>query len=408
MPLLFDALKDVDLKLALQIDEVTTQGLSFTKVTTDVALTDDKLTFDPLSFNLANATVSGTAGASAGGPTFAIALKADDLDVGALLDTLDATTMLTGTANVILDVSGTGVSLAGIAGTLDGKASVSMENGKLDVRELDLLVGGVTTILGSLFSKDVDMANLNRLALAWDIKTGVASQKVLLLDTQYSTVTGSGEIYLGKETLDLKIVPHSKGITLNLSVPVRVGGTLLNPTFTPDECALALRIGDLLGATLFPPTMLLALGDMGSSNGDCSKANQPSEGSTVGDAVDGVVKNVGDTIDSLFGGYVLVVPFLVTVTDHRDARDIVMIGFGLSFLGLAGMAPAGDGFWPALFWRSLAGAGPAGTYMPGLKVLTDRLDAKRHARAAAFYTASFSVGASTSYLASGLLFQFLT
>jgi MFS family permease len=110
----------------------------------------------------------------------------------------------------------------------------------------------------------------------------------------------------------------------------------------------------------------------------------------------------------LFGGYVVAVPFLVTVTDHRDARDIMMIGFGLSFLGLAGMALAGDGFWPALLWRAVAGAGLAGTYMPGLKVLTDRLDPRRHARAVAFYTSSFSVGAGTSYLVSGLVFQFLS
>lgn len=110
----------------------------------------------------------------------------------------------------------------------------------------------------------------------------------------------------------------------------------------------------------------------------------------------------------LFGGYVLAVPFLVTVTDRRDARGIMLIGFALAFLGLAGMALAGDGFWPALFWRTLAGAGLAGSYMPGLKVLTDRLDTSRHARAVAFYTASFSVGAGISYLVSGFLFQYLS
>ena len=35
----------------------------------------------------------------------------------------------------------------------------------------------------------------------------------------------------------------------------------------------------------------------------------------------------------LFGGYVLAVPFLVTVTDHRDARGIMLIGFVLAFSG---------------------------------------------------------------------------
>jgi uncharacterized protein involved in outer membrane biogenesis len=310
-PLPFDALHALDLKLDLTVDTVKAQGLVFTKVASDIVLTDGKLTLDPLSFVLSKATVAGTAHANAGGPALALSLKADDMDVGALLVALDATTKLTGTADVVLDVSGTGTSLAGIADTLDGKASVLMENGKLDVHELDLLVGGLTTIIGSLFSKGVDTAQLNCLALAWDVKAGVAEQKVLLLDTQYSTVTGSGSIDLGKETLALKIVPHAKDATLNLSVPVHIGGTLLKPTYTPDEGALALRIGGLIGATLFPPAVLLALGDLGSSDGGCSKANQPTtssgvagtvEGVTndVGNAVDDVVKGVGDTIDSLF------------------------------------------------------------------------------------------------------------
>ena len=52
----------------------------------------------------------------------------------------------------------------------------------------------------------------------------------------------------------------------------------------------------------------------------------------------------------------------------------------------------------------IAGAGLAGTYMPGLKVLTDRLPQERQARAVAFYTSSFSIGTAVSYsLAGGAL-----
>jgi len=107
----------------------------------------------------------------------------------------------------------------------------------------------------------------------------------------------------------------------------------------------------------------------------------------------------------LFGGYVLAVPFLVAVTDHRDARGIVLIGCGLTFTGLVGMGLLADGFWSALVWRAVAGAGLAGTYMPGLKVLTDRLPQRSHARAIAFYTSSFSIGSGVSYLLSGLFLE---
>ena len=309
----FDSLKLIDLKLTLKVGELKAQELTFTDLSSDVALQSGSLTLDGLSFNVSGASVSGKASADAATQAAALSLKFDDLEMGDLLKTLQAPDRLSGKADVILDVSGTGASLAAIAGTMDGKASVIMENGKLDAHELDLLVGGVATIIGSLFSKGVDSGDLYCLALGWDIKAGVASQTVMLIDTKYSTVTGSGEIYLGKETIDLKVVPHSKGVALNLAVPIHVRGTLLHPTFTPDEGALALHLAGLLGATLFPPAMLLSLGDLGSGDTGCTDANQPEKSdllsevgsavggaaSDVGTAVDDAVKGVGDQIDNL-------------------------------------------------------------------------------------------------------------
>ncbi len=102
-----------------------------------------------------------------------------------------------------------------------------------------------------------------------------------------------------------------------------------------------------------------------------------------------------------FGGYVLVVPFLTAMTDRIDARYVFILGALLSAGGLVGLAFLATGFWSALPWRVIAGAGLAGCYMPGLKVLTDRLPEARHPRAVAFYTACFSVGTAVSYALAG-------
>jgi MFS family permease len=51
----------------------------------------------------------------------------------------------------------------------------------------------------------------------------------------------------------------------------------------------------------------------------------------------------------------------------------------------------------------VTGAGLAGTYMPGLKVITDRLDALPRPRHVAFYTTSFTLGASFSFWIVGQL-----
>ncbi len=104
---------------------------------------------------------------------------------------------------------------------------------------------------------------------------------------------------------------------------------------------------------------------------------------------------------AFFGGYVLVVAFLTAMTDRVDARYVFILGAVLSVGGLVGLAFLATGFWSALPWRVIAGAGLAGTYMPGLKVLTDRLPEARQARAVAFYTACFSVGSAASYALAG-------
>jgi MFS family permease len=97
-------------------------------------------------------------------------------------------------------------------------------------------------------------------------------------------------------------------------------------------------------------------------------------------------------------GYVAAVPVLVGFTDHVDSRRIYLIGALCGALGSFGFAWLADGFWSAMLFRALAGIGLAGTYMPGLKLLTDRIVGPLQLRAVPYYTASFSLGASFSYL----------
>ncbi len=119
---------------------------------------------------------------------------------------------------------------------------------------------------------------------------------------------------LGKESLAMKVSPQSKSATLNVAVPIKIGGTFAEPTFRPDELATARRLGGLLGATAFPPLALLALGDIGSGDDNpCLKlakggakkpaakaAAQPAAGN-VTDAVKAPIDSLKKGLDSLFG-----------------------------------------------------------------------------------------------------------
>ena len=104
-----------------------------------------------------------------------------------------------------------------------------------------------------------------------------------------------------------------------------------------------------------------------------------------------------------FAGYLLAVLILVSLTDRIDPRLIYMFSMALTIAATAGFALFADGFWTALAMRSLAGIGLAGTYMPGLKMLSDIIEGPAQSRAVAFYTSSFGLGTSMSYYLSGIL-----
>ena len=102
-----------------------------------------------------------------------------------------------------------------------------------------------------------------------------------------------------------------------------------------------------------------------------------------------------------FAGYTLAVPVLVSLTDRVDARLIFLGGAGLNALASLGFMLFAEGFWTALALRAVAGVGLSAIYMPGLRALVDRLQGFPRPRAVAFYTASFALGGSLSFLAAG-------
>jgi predicted MFS family arabinose efflux permease len=96
-------------------------------------------------------------------------------------------------------------------------------------------------------------------------------------------------------------------------------------------------------------------------------------------------------------GYMLAVVPLVSLTDRQPARRIYLASSALCALSCFGMALC-DSLLPALGFRAVAGIALAGMYMPGLQALTAGVEGTMRARIAAWYTSSFTIGASLSFL----------
>jgi MFS family permease len=104
-----------------------------------------------------------------------------------------------------------------------------------------------------------------------------------------------------------------------------------------------------------------------------------------------------------FGGYMVLVPFLSGLTDRMDARRVYGMSCVIAALGSLGFSLFAQGLWTALLFQFLNGAGIAGTYMPGLKLLADHTSGATQSRGVSVYTSVFGVGASLSILLAGTI-----
>ena len=102
-----------------------------------------------------------------------------------------------------------------------------------------------------------------------------------------------------------------------------------------------------------------------------------------------------------FLGYAAGVPLLVALTDRMDARLIYFAGCAIGAIAGVSFSVLANGLWSAFLLQALAGVATGATYMPGLRLLTTRLEKRTRIRAVPYYTAAWSLGTSVSFLMSG-------
>lgn len=104
-----------------------------------------------------------------------------------------------------------------------------------------------------------------------------------------------------------------------------------------------------------------------------------------------------------FAGYIGTVSLWTALTDRIDARKVYFAGSVLAAAGSAGFAVLAEGFASAVLFQVVLGIGIAATYMPGLRLLSDRLSGPSQSRYIAFYTSFFGIGTALSLAIAGLV-----
>lgn len=99
-----------------------------------------------------------------------------------------------------------------------------------------------------------------------------------------------------------------------------------------------------------------------------------------------------------YAGYTIAVPVLVSLTDRIDPKRVYLFGVAAITAAAAGFAWFADGFVSACLFRALWGLGWAGTYMPGLKALSDIVEGPQQSRAVSAHAASIGLSGAASFL----------
>jgi uncharacterized protein involved in outer membrane biogenesis len=229
-------------------------------------LKDSVLSVDPLDFGLAGGHLKG--GISLDGRHDPIAARARmvarHLHLAKLLPGPDPAKTNAGQFNGEFDLAGKGNSVGRMLATADGKVGLVLVGGEISRLLMEEVGLHLMEILQLTITGDKAI-KLHCAVAAFDVKGGVMVSRGLLVDTEVSTITGSGRIDLGHEALDLTLEPATRNTSpVALRGPIYVKGSFSRPEVAVDKTHIVLRGAGAVALGLVNPLLaLIPLIEMG-------------------------------------------------------------------------------------------------------------------------------------------------
>ncbi len=224
-----------------------------------VKLTNGVLQLDPIALGVAGGSIAGKIKIDANVTPAAVDARLDlrAVQLNQLFPTIQTTKSSFGKISGQLDLKGRGNSAAQMLGSASGDVAVLMGKGELSNILLEFMGLDGGEVIKFLVQGDRNV-QLRCAAAAFDVKQGLMTTKTIVLDTSDTVISGSGQISLANETLDLTLKPQPKDRSiLSLRSPLKISGTFADPSAGPDKLALAGRAGFALALGLINPLLAL-------------------------------------------------------------------------------------------------------------------------------------------------------
>ena len=222
-------------------------------------LQNSLLTLDPLDFGFAGGHLKAVI--SMNGRQNPIQARAKigvrKLLLAKLFPTVKLTKASIGQVNGEFDLTGKGNSVGRMLATSDGRVSLIVANGEISKLLMEQIGLHLLEILQLKITGDKTI-KLHCAVADFGVKTGVMNVSALILDTEVSTILGSGSIDLGQEKLDLVLVPKTRYTSpVALRSPIYVRGTFSKPEVDLDKGRIAARGAGALALGLLNPLLAL-------------------------------------------------------------------------------------------------------------------------------------------------------
>lgn len=236
------------------------EELPLDKGSVHVKLNNGVLQLDPLMLAVAGGSLAGKFSVDVNVVPAAfdahLALRAVQLNQ--LFPTIESTKSSFGKVSGQVNLTGRGNSAAQMLASSSGDVAVLMGKGELSNILLEFMGLDGGEVIKFLVRGDRNVKLLCS-AAAFEVKQGMMSSKVIVLDTSDTVINGAGQINLANETLDITLHPQPKDHSiLSLRSPLKIGGTFASPSAGPDKLALGARAGLTLGLAFINPLLALA------------------------------------------------------------------------------------------------------------------------------------------------------
>jgi uncharacterized protein involved in outer membrane biogenesis len=260
-PLPFELLQVVDADLILEAERVSgAAGFELDGVRVSIRLKDGRLEIPEFTVGYEAGTVRTQAHVDANGslPELALKMEVNDVHLTPLLAQVRQTVEEAGMLDASIDVRSRGNHPVAIRSNLAGTVRLVARDGALAGRYSSAFVTNfVTLAVPSILTGRA--ARFGCVVADFEIESGVAASRELLLESDKISVVGSGTVDIGADAFDITLVPkvHEPGL-VSLSAAVEVSGPLAAPVFSPRYASMPIQaVRGLVSNVLAPGSALI-------------------------------------------------------------------------------------------------------------------------------------------------------